>query len=149
MSHVADVQIKVLDLDALEAAVTEAGAVFVRGKRTFEWFGQFLNDWSSKRAAVNRIDPATFGKCEHVIRVPGVSYEIGVVKAADGEGYDLLYDSWGNGQGLEKKFGVGLPVLKQRYSAEVTKRELARKGYRVTTEPQADGSIRVRATGGR
>jgi hypothetical protein len=140
---------QVKDLEALKAVCAEAGAVFVEGKRNFEWYGHFLNDWSSQRAAVNRVDPKTFGKCEHVIKVPGVAYEIGVVKRADGDGYDLLYDSYGSGRQLEAKFGEGLPLLKQAYGVEVSKRELSRKGYRVTTTKQADGSIRLHATGGR
>ena len=148
MSHVADVQFKARDLDALKAAVALIdGAHFMEGQRTHKWFGKFLNDWSNPRAAVNRVDPKTFGKCEHAIKLDGVDYEIGVVKAADGDGYDLIYDSWG-GQ-LEARLGVGLPMLKQVYTTELTRRELARQGKRVTTEKQADGSIRLRATGGR
>lgn len=149
MSHVADVQMQVKDLDALKAFVADSGCEWREGQRTFQWYGQFLNDWSSQRAAVNRVDPKTFGKCEHAIRVPGVNYEIGVVKRADGEGFDLLYDSYGSGRGLEAKFGVGLPLLKQGYSVELSKRELSRKGYRVTTTKNEDGSIRLHATGGR
>jgi hypothetical protein len=150
MSHVADVQMQVKDLDALKAVVEESGAVFHEGQKTHRWYGRFMNDWSDTRAAVNRRDPKTFGKCEHAISVPGVTYEIGVVVRQDGEGYDLVYDSFGSsgqhdGRKLEQKFGEGLTTLKQGYSVEVSKRELARKGYRVTTTVEQDGSIRVKA----
>ena len=143
MSHVADVQLEIKDLNALKAAVESLGATFVEGQQTFKWFGMFMNDWNSNRAASNRHDAKNFGKCVHVIKVEGVEYEIGVAKTADG--YSLLYDSWGPGRGLEKKFGVGMPKLKQSYSTEVSRRELKRKGYRVTTINNADGSVQLKA----
>lgn len=146
MSHVADVQMEVKDLDALKSVVADMGGTFVEGQRTHKWYGRFMNDWEDTRAAANRRDPKTFGKCEHAIKVPGVDYEIGVVKTGD-ETFDLVYDSWGSGRGLEAKFGTGLVGLKQGYSVEVTRRELSRKGYRVTTERQQDGSVRIRAAG--
>ena len=143
MSHVADVQLQIKDLDALKTAVEALGATFVQGQKSFKWYGRFMNDWSSQRAASNRHDAKDFGKCEHAITVDGVKYEIGVVKTDDG--YSLLYDSWGPGAGLEKKFGVGMPKLKQSYSTEVSRRELKRKGYRVTTINNADGSVKLKA----
>lgn len=145
MSHVADVQMEVKDLKALKAAVEAAGCEWREGQTTHAWYGRFLNDWRSDRAAVNRMDPKTFGKCEHAIRVPGSSYEIGVVRRADGKSYDLVYDSYGPGRQIEEKFGVGLPALKQGYATQVAKRQLAKQGFRVTEQKQADGSIRLKA----
>ena len=143
MSHVADVQLEIKDINALKAAVESLGAIFVEGQQTFKWYGEFMNDWSSNRAASNRHDAKDFGKCVHAIKVEGVEYEIGVVKTADG--YSLLYDSWGPGRGLEEKFGEGMPRIKQAYSTEVSRRELKRKGYRVTTINNADGSVQLKA----
>jgi hypothetical protein len=136
---------EVKDLAALKAAVLAAGCQWMEGQTTHKWYGRFMNDWSDERAASNRRDPKTFGKCEHAIKVPGVDYEIGVVRRPDGKSYDLVYDSWGSGRGLENKFGVGLPLLKQAYGVEVAKKQLTRQGYRVTTQRQDDGSIRLRA----
>lgn len=152
MSHVADVQLQVLDLTALKAAVEAAGCQFIEGQTTHRWYGRFLNDWRDERAAVNRRDPATFGKCLHAIKVPGVNYEIGVVEHVSGKGYDLVYDNFGSsgqhdGQKLEQKFGgAGLPLLKQGYATSVSRRELARKGYRVTEVKQPNGTIVLKAT---
>lgn len=152
MSHVADVQLQVLDLDALKAAVEGVGGIWHEGKTTHRWYGRFLNDWNSEAEAVNRRDPETFGKCLHAISFPGVNYEIGVVAHTSGKGYDLVYDNFGSGgshdgQLLEKKLGgAGLPAMKQGYAVNLTKRELSRKGYRVALVPQADGSIKVKAT---
>lgn len=151
MSHVADVQMKVKDLDALKAVCVDLGLTFMEGQTTHEWYGVFLNDWSSQQAAVNRVDPKTFGKCLHAIKVPGSSYEIGVTARPDGDGYDLIYDTFGsNGGSISQRLGgMGLPTLRQNYSVEVTRRELSRKGYRVVTQKQEDGSVRLHATGGR
>ena len=144
MSHIADVQMEIKDLNALKAAVESLGAKFVEGQTTFKWYGRFMNDWASSRAASNRHDPKNFGSCQHAIKVDGVQYEVGVVKMPDGS-YDILYDSWGPGEGLERKFGVGMVKLKQSYSTEVSRRELKRKGYRVTTINNADGSVQLKA----
>jgi len=152
MSHVADVQLQVLDLEALKAEVKAAGCEWLEGQTTHRWYGRFLNDWNSDLAAVNRRDPETFGKCLHAIRIPGVNYEIGVVQHSSGKGYDLVYDNFGSsgshdGQRIEQKFGgAGLPALKQGYARQVAKRELARKGYRVVETRQPNGAIVLKAT---
>lgn len=146
MSHVADVQMEVKDLKALKAAVEAAGCVWLEGQKTHKWYGVFLADSAVGRDTATRRDPKTFGKCEHAISVPGVNYEIGVVRNPDGKSYDLVYDNWGPGRGLETKFGgQGLPGLKQGYATQVAKRQLVRQGFRVTEQKQADGSIRLRA----
>ena len=141
MSHIADVRMQIKDLDALRSAVEELGGTLVLGQQTHRWFGKFLNDWNSDRAAVNRRDSSTFGTCAHAIAFAGIDYEIGVVK--DGDGYELIYDTFGGH--LENKLGVGLPLLKQGYGVEVTKRQLSRQGYRVTTICNANGSVSVKA----
>lgn len=141
MSHIADVQMQIKDLDALRSAVEALGGKLVLGQKTHRWFGKFLNDWNSERAAVNRRDSNTFGTCEHAITFKGIDYEIGVVK--DGESYELIYDTYGGA--LEQKLGVGLPKLKQGYGVEVTKRQLSRQGYRVTTISNPNGTISVKA----
>ena len=148
MSHIADVQMQIKDLDALRAAVESLGGKLVLGQKTHQWFGRFMNDWSSERAAVNRRDSSTFGTCEHAIKFPHINYEIGLVKGADG--FELIYDTYGrdrthDGSKLEAKLGVGLTKLKQAYGVEVTRRQLSRQGYRVTTINNPNGSISVKA----
>lgn len=141
MSHIADVRMQIKDLDALRSAVEALGGTLVMGQKTHRWFGKFLNDWDSDRAAVNRRNSNTFGLCEHAITFAGIDYEIGVVK--DGESYELIYDTYGGA--LDAKLGVGLPMLKQGYGVEVTKRQLSRQGYRVTTVTNPNGSVSVKA----
>jgi len=150
MSHVADCDIKFKDLDAVDVALKPFGGELLRGQTTHRWYGQFLNDWRSDRAAVNRRDPATFGKCDHAIRFPGINYEVGLVREADGT-YTPVYDSYGSGGQhdggkLEALMGAGLPKLKDEYAAAVTTRMLARKGFRVTRSVNAKGEILLKAT---
>ena len=148
MSHIADVRMQIKDLDALNVAVEALGGKLLLGQKTHRWYGKFLNDWQSDRAAVNRRDSSTFGTCEHAIKFDGINYEIGVVASTDG--YELIYDAFGSGgthdgNKLEGKLGVGLPKLKQGYGVEVTRRQLSRQGYRVTTISNPSGTISVKA----
>ena len=150
MSHVADVQMEVKDLNALRAAVEALGGVWHEGQKTHEWYGAFVGDSAVGRDTATRRDPKTFGKCEHAISVPGITYQIGVVTKGPGV-YDLVYDNFGSygrhdGQRLEQKFGgAGLPLIKQNYSAEVSSRELSRQGYRVTRTVTDHGKIQLKA----
>tara|TARA_R110000765_G_scaffold76584_1_gene150080 strand:+ start:1785 stop:2246 length:462 start_codon:yes stop_codon:yes gene_type:complete len=150
MSHIADVQMQIKDLDALKSAVEKLGGTLVLGQQTHKWFGKFLNDWNSDRAAVNRRDSSTFGTCDHAIKFDGINYEIGVVGSEAGY-YELIYDTFGagdehDGSKLEEALGgEGLPKLKQGYGVEVTRRQLSRQGYRVTTIDNSDGTISVKA----
>lgn len=149
MSHVADCDIKIKDLAAAELAAKALGGELVRDKKTHEWYGRFLNDWGSDRAAVNRRDPKTFGKCDHVIKFPGIRYEIGLCKEEDGS-FTPVYDNFGSGGGhdgqlLEKKIGISGSKLKDEYAAAVTTRLLARRGFRVSRSVDAKGAIVLRA----
>lgn len=127
MSHVTNIKLATPDLDAIAMAVQAMGGEFVRNKTDFKWYGRFLNDWHTDRAAVHQgIDPKTFGKCSHVIRPKGWrlgDYEVGVVWR-DGA-WDLVYDVWSfEGAKLEEAFGVGLVRLKAEVGAEVAVRKL-------------------------
>jgi hypothetical protein len=149
VSHVAEVKLKVTDLDVLADACEKLGLELVRGQTTYQWYGRWLNDWSSDRAAAFQgRDPETFGKCDHAIRVqgtaPGSQYEIGLCARLDGKpGYDLVYDAFGSGQELERRAGVGLVGLQDRYAAAVAMVELRRKGYRVSEQRTAEGAIKL------
>jgi len=142
MSHVAEVKMKVLDLDALSAACDAIGLQFKAGQRTYKWFGRWMNDYSGNRAAVTRgHDPKNFGKCDHAIEVRNnpSAYGIGLVPALDGIGYDMLYDNWQQGHGLEEVAGSNLDRLNNEYQAQVGTRALARENaLAVEREETAD-----------
>jgi hypothetical protein len=153
MSHVTDVKLKIKDLDALEEACEELGLELKRDKKNFAWWGRFLGDSHQ----YGNHDPNTFGQCEHAIGIKGDRpmngsngpWEIGVVKALDGDGYDLLYDNYGGaGRRLTEKIGEKANKLRQEYAAAVSTKKvsttLARKGWKVERERLSNGTLRLK-----
>lgn len=146
MSHVTDVKLKIRDLDALEEAAALCGLVLSRDQKTYAWYGRFVGDSND----FGSFDPKTFGRSEHALRradhKPG-DYEIGVVKAKDGEGFEILYDKWGPGARLTALVEENANKLRREYAAAVALRNarktVGRKGFVATREDLAGGRIRV------
>jgi hypothetical protein len=148
MSHVANVEVEVTDLDVLKKACEALGIEFREGQRTWKWYGKWMDDWNTSDAAVtNGYDPKLFGKGEHAIRVPGATYEIGVVKNPTGNGYRLIYDNYGSeGRKISERLGgMKLTKLNAEYTATLSARQLRRKGFRVTRTVLTNGSIKLKA----
>lgn len=149
MSHVVTGDLDIKDLEALKTACAEVGLEFREHQRTFKWYGKWMNDYNAQDAAVTQgYNPEDFGKCEHAIGVPGKpsAYEIGLVKNREGSGYQLLYDNWQGGHGLEAVAGKGLNKFKQAYVLNAAEKQ-ARKtnGYISSTRQKLDdGSVRLR-----
>lgn len=145
MSHVAAVSLEIDDLPSLKEAAKALGLEFITNQTTYKWFGRFMNDYSGENAAhLNGINPKDYGKCLHAIRIPGDSkaYEIGVIKRTDGKpGFQLVWDFWQGGYGLEKAIGKDGGLLKQSYAVMRAKKEMLRKGYRATTTKDAKGNM--------
>lgn len=148
MSHVAQIEIEVRDLEALKSACQRLGLEFVAGQRSYRWYGRHVGDYPLP-PGFSRED---LGKCDHVIRVPGnaQAYEIGVVRRKDGRsGWVLLWDFWGGGFGLQEKVGEGAGRLKQAYALEAAKKAALRAGHRVLGETQkTDGTVVLKIAGG-
>lgn len=85
-------------------------------------------------------------QADHVITVPGCSYDVGVMANKTG-GYSLIWDNYRSG-GLEKILGAGAGKLKQAYGIEKAKIEARKKGYSVVEAKKADGSITLTIEGG-
>lgn len=137
MSHVTKIEIEIRDLEALAAACTRIGCTFVPGQGFYAWYGTSVGDTPLPEGFAEE----DLGKCEHAIRVPRASYEIGVVSRRDGQpGYALLWDSWSAG-GLEHELGKGARKLVQAYGVEAATRAARRQGYSVTETTQSDGSV--------
>ena len=143
MSHVESVNVTITDLEALKAACKRMGVEFVENKKTYAWWGHSVGDYPIP-AGFTKED---LGKCDHVIRVPGVGYEVGVVKKKDGKGYTMLYDFYGKGQGLLTKFGKGLTRLVDNYSVEALKAKARRLGYMSQETKLPTGGIKLTVTG--
>ena len=145
MSHVTASEMTFASLRDLQAAAAAMDAEIVE-KATFKWYGKWMNDWNADDAAYRRgISTKDYGKCDYVLRPKtrqADDYEVGLVRQADGS-YRPVYDTWGSGAKLIKHFGNNLSRFKQQYAACATKRTMKKKGYRVTTKQQPDGSLKV------
>lgn len=155
MSHVATVDLKITDLTALETAVKRLGGELVRNQKTYNWWGRSEGDYPIPEG----MTAEDLGKCEHVIRVPGVRYEIGIVKNKKAPGYILAYDffGWGDGRDatgnvpdgakLHEQFGEGLTKLKQGYAVARAEIAARAKGLSVQKQTLKDGTIKLVLTG--
>jgi len=120
MSHISKIELEVKDLSTLRQACTRLGLHMLEGKKTFKWFGQ------------------EEGHCDHAIRVPGATYEIGVTQK--GTLYELQCDYYDSA--LSNVIGQNSGLLKQAYAIERTKTEARRKGYSII-EKKTDTGIRL------
>jgi len=121
-SHVARVEVDVRDLDALAVAAQRCGLVLNRGQKTYRWFGEAVGD--------------DLGKCDHAIGVVNpvkvrgqLPYEIGVVARQDGTGYDLLWDFFAEGYGLQRLAGEKCSTLIGEYLHAVAEKAAAQQGW--------------------
>ncbi len=150
MSHVATVAIVIKDLTALKLACKTVGLEFKENQKTYKWYGTWVDDYNGNNAAYKSgIKPEDYGKCDHAISVPNNSeaYEIGLVKRKDGKGYNLVWDFWSGGYGLETLAGKDCSKVVQNYSLEVAKKEMISKGYSVgKTTIDANGELEVEYT---
>ena len=119
MSHISKIELEVKDIAVLKKACRKLGLEFVQDQKTFQWYGKESS-------------------CNHAIKVPGASYEIGVIRK---EGrYELNCDFYD--RSIEKVIGHQGGLLKQAYAVAKTKAEARRKGYSVI-ERQTETSIRL------
>ena len=119
MSHISKIELEVTDLESLDRACSHIGLTLNRNQSTFKWY-----DGDSQ--------------CDHAIRIPGASYEIGLIKK-DGK-YELQTDFWDDK--ISEVIGEDGGLLKQRYAVEQTRTQAIRKGYRVI-ERQVDNTVRL------
>lgn len=135
MSHISKIELEIKSLDTLIEACTKLGFQFVKDQKTYVWYGRWVGD-SPLPEGVNKED---LGRCDHAIKVPGCSYEIGVVRRQNGS-YQLLWDSWESK--LRLAIGQNASILKQAYTTEVVRQQAKLKGYRVV-EKKMDKGIRL------
>ena len=119
MSHITTSKAKILDLDALDAAVQKLGGRLA-DKQQYNWYSPNPN------------------KCHRAIQLPGVHYEVGVMQHADGH-YELACDFYGydasnrhDGHKLAQAFGLGLSRLELEYQQEVVRRTAMLNGWSIT-----------------
>ncbi len=130
MSHLTVAPCKILDLEALRTAAASFGATMEKAA-TFTSYNRDRN------------------KCEHRIKLPGVSYQIGVIKDKAGH-YVLSHDPFGydgggghDGHKLVEKFGDKLGLLTQRYAVQVVALKARAKGWMCQQKTLPNGSVQL------
>lgn len=159
MSHVVQIKsVPVLNLEALEAAAVELGGTLVRNKKTYNWFGRSVGDYKLPEG----MKAEDLGKCEHVVKFPGINYEVGFqkstvpVKTDAGEvipdGLYPIYDFWGSdksgtghdGMRLKETIGEGAGLLMQAYSKHAAIQAAELQGYTVSScYTDAQGNVQL------
>lgn len=136
------VEIEVKSLNALKEACAALGLSFQDGQKTYKWYGQSMGDYPLPKGMTK----ADLGKCAHAIKVPGASYEIGVVQDKQTGNFGLVYDFWGTTQGepIMKRLGKGLEKLRAEYAAQAAIEQAQRRGLRVTRTLLPDNRLRLR-----
>lgn len=139
MSHVTTIETEEesYDIDALKQMCLDEGWEWREGQTTYKWYGTHVGDYPIPAGFTK----ADMGRCNHAIRIPGASYEIGVVNK--GGKVKLLWDFWGSG-GLPQKLGQKAEKLKQAYTVakvKVTAKKHGRKYW--TKESSKPGWKRV------
>lgn len=142
MSHISKIELRILSLSTLEKACEKLGAKLYRDVKTHKWFGRWVGD-SPLPEGMEKED---IGKCDHVIRINNateMTYEVGVIKSKTHAGYELFYDNWEGGYGLEKVLGKNLGKLKQQYTAETILKKIKMKKEVIRVqESQNEGKMR-------
>jgi hypothetical protein len=143
MSHVVSVKIQVKSLDALKMTAVDLGLEFLENKSDWRWWLSSVGDYPLPEGFTAN----DLKKSLHVLRVPNDdrAYDVGVFKSKTHEGYELLFDFYGDaGRRLESVIGSKGQKLVQGYSANVAKQHYKKIGWRVTSTMK-DGKMVLKA----
>jgi hypothetical protein len=141
MSHITKISFLINNLVALRKAGEELGMT-MKDQSTYKWFGQHVGDYPIPEGYTVE----DMGKCEFALSIPHNSeaYEIGIVERKDGMGWDMLWDFWEGGYGLQETIGEDGNRLKQLYSKHAVIEKAQRNGFRVKEERDEKGQIQLR-----
>lgn len=133
MSHLINAPLKIKSIPDLRRAAAALGG-------ELEEFHEF----NSYTGAHN--------KCQYRIKVPGVNYQVGVIK--EGSTYVLQHDPFGgdsplyqhhDGHKLVRQFGPGLKKLCEEYTAQVVTTQARKKiGWSVVRKRLPNGRLQLR-----
>ena len=146
MSHVVTRAVVLDNLEALDRTCKKLKWVFNRNKKTYRWFGEWVDDSPipeflfspEQNAALLAMSKderreylsKVFGHCEHSISIPGCKYEIGLMRTWEGK-LVAVWD-WFYSGGLP--YVLGTPdepeknPLMQTYTIECIKMNLEQQG---------------------
>jgi hypothetical protein len=126
ISHVVTIELEIENIDTLGVAANILGCKLIKEQKNYKWWGHHVGDYPLPDGFTKEM----MGKSEHVIKVPGADWEIGVVKDPHNDKkYKLIYDFYGpEGRKIEKVCGDRLGKFKGAYSiAEVSQKLKAKK----------------------
>lgn len=134
MSHITVCEIEIRSLEALRRAAQDCGLEFRENQRTHRWYGHWMGAGPM---------PEGHGTCEHALSVAGKpdAYEVGIVRS--GDGWELRFDMWNGGFGLESAVGPNCQKLLQRYGCWAARLAAEADGMEVSEETLADGTIKL------
>lgn len=132
MSHLIASKIIINDLDILKKAVSGFGGLtWNEGAKTFRWY---VNSDQKVKAELE----SEHGQCEHSISIAGATYEIGVVKRKDGEGWSLVFDSYDHV--AADRVGRQCEKVMAAYAEEYTRDFAYRHGFMVQEDIDLEGN---------
>lgn len=153
MSHITTVAVEIRDLEAVKALCREKGWTFKEGKKTYEWFGEWVKQGDNDIRPSDE-ELATWGHCDHAIGIPGEAYELGLQRS--GNAYRLRWDGfkeWRKDHGGPSKHGLDYYVGKtgsrflQGYGIAKAEMEARKRGLNVRRVPGSNGSVKLVLTG--
>jgi hypothetical protein len=102
-----------------------------------------LDDWSEveKTARARGIDPKQYGTSDHVIHLDGCDYEIGVTKRDDGQGYSLVWDTFGSGKKISKCIGDSAEKLMIEYQSHYIRQFADANGMMLDQSTDSEGNL--------
>ncbi len=149
MSHLVAIKTEVKDLEAVALAAVELGGELVTTVKRGRWYGQWVNDYAASDAAYRQGIPTDqYGRCDAVIRFPGIDYDVMLMKNPETGGYKVYWDFYGPGAQIEAKVGGrNAERLLQLYGVNKATLEARRKGLMVSRQLKPSGVIRLSITG--
>ena len=138
MSHVTTIDCEEnYDIKSLKQMCRDMNWEWMEGQTNYKWWGHHVGDYPVPEG----FDVSDMGKCQHAIRIPGASYELGVTKDRTGK-LRLLWDFYSTG-GLQPKLGAKAGVLKQAYRIAKVKTTARAKGYQFWTKSGKNGVKKI------
>lgn len=139
MSHLIASQIAIMDLEILRKAVAGFGGLtWMEGAKRFR---SYTKD--------ERLDTqvAEHGTCEHAIKIAGATYEIGVVKRKDGEGWNLVFDPYDHA--AADKVGYQCEKVTAAYGEAYIRDFAEKNGFLVEQSTDSEGNVELCLTSSR
>ena len=123
MSHVTNINLQITDLQAVRDMCQANGWTFSEAS-TYRWYQRHVGDHPIPEG----FTVADMGKCDYKISIPGVDYDIGLVKS--GGQYVPMWDFYDSG--LKNAMGGDkAPVLVVEYTRAYAKRFARKRGLKL------------------